>query len=392
MCLTNGLNCGMIFVYSGLNFQSPLAQWRLTSQDVAPSFLSSIGEVRFIGISFLRIGFVLLAAFLGYHLGAPQIANVEFPWLGMTIGITLAAGIIAIERGAQKIPPKILLGGLLGLIVSLLLGHLLTISLLTIPLIGDPDNITLHGLVHAGLAYIGMVLGARKGAEFDLNEYKKLFRGEAKEENPKLLDTSVIIDGRVADICETGFLEGTLIIPQFVLRELQQIADSSDPIKRNRGRRGLDILQRIQRSADVHVKILEQDFPKIRDVDSKLVVLGKELGAKILTNDFNLNKVAELQGVPVLNVNQLANAVRPVVLPGELMSVHILKEGKEYGQGVAYLDDGTMVVVDSARKYVGKNVDVAVTSVLQTTAGRMIFTRLKDDFEREESLESKVGR
>jgi uncharacterized protein YacL len=237
-----------------------------------------------------------------------------------------------------------------------------------------------------------VVLGARKGAEFDLNEYKKLFRGELKEENSKLLDTSVIIDGRVADICETGFLEGTLIIPQFVLRELQQIADSSDPIKRNRGRRGLDILQRIQRSVDVHVKILEQDFPKIRDVDSKLVALGKQLGAKILTNDFNLNKVAELQGVPVLNVNQLANAVRPVVLPGELMNVHILKEGKEYGQGVAYLDDGTMVVVDSARKYVGRNVDVAVTSVLQTTAGRMIFTRLKDDFEREEGLESKVGR
>jgi uncharacterized protein YacL len=356
------------------------------------TLLSSIGEVRFIGIGFLRIGFVLLAAFLGYHLGAPQIANAEFPWLGMMIGITLAAGTIAIERGAQKIPPKVLIGGLLGLIVSLLLGHLFTISLLTIPLIGDPDNIALHGLVHAGLAYIGMLLGARKGAEFDLNEYKKLFRGEAKEENPKLLDTSVIIDGRVADISETGFLEGTLIIPQFVLHELQQIADSSDPIKRNRGRRGLDILQRIQRNMDVHVKILEQDFPKIRDVDSKLVALGKELGAKILTNDFNLNKVAELQGVPVLNVNQLANAVRPVVLPGELMNVHILKEGKEYGQGVAYLDDGTMVVVDSARKYVGKNVDVAVTSVLQTTAGRMIFTRLRDDFEREESLESRVGR
>jgi uncharacterized protein YacL len=340
----------------------------------------------------LRIGFVLLAAFLGYRLGAPKIADVEFPWFGTTIGIALAAGIIAIERGAQKIPPKVLLGGLLGLTVSLLLGHLVTMSLLTIPLIGDSDDIALRGLVHAGLAYIGMVLGARKGAAFDLTEYKKLFRGEAKEENPKLLDTSVIIDGRVADICETGFLEGTLIIPQFVLRELQQIADSSDPIKRNRGRRGLDILQRIQRSVDVHVKIIEQDFPKIRDVDSKLVALGKQLGAKILTNDFNLNKVAELQGVPVLNVNQLTNAVRPVVLPGELMHVHILKEGKEYGQGVAYLDDGTMVVVDSARKYVGKSVDVAVTSVLQTTAGRMIFTRLKDDLEREDSLESKVGR
>jgi uncharacterized protein YacL len=267
--------------------------------------------VKFIGISLLRIGFVLLAAFLGYHLGAPQIADIESPWLGLTIGITLAAGIIAIERAAQKIPPKALLGGLLGLIVSLLLGHLLTMSVLTIPLVGDPDNIALRGLVHAALAYIGVVLGARKGAGFDLSEYEKLFRGEAKEENPKLLDTSVIIDGRVADICETGFLEGTLIIPQFVLRELQQIADSSDPIKRNRGRRGLDILQRIQRSVDVHVKILEQDFPKIRDVDSKLVALGKQLGAKILTNDFNLNKVAELQGVPVLNVNQLASCRRP---------------------------------------------------------------------------------
>ncbi len=351
-----------------------------------------IEEVRFIGIGLLRFAFILLATFLGYHLGIPQVANEEFPWLGMAIGITLAVGIIAIERAAREIPPKVLLGGLLGLIVSLLLGHLLTMSLLTIPIIGGLDGFALRGLVHAALAYIGVVLGARKGAEFDLNEYKKLFKGETKEENPKLLDTSVIIDGRVADICETGFLEGTLIIPQFVLRELQQIADSSDPIKRNRGRRGLDILQRIQRSMEVHVKIFDQDFPKIRDVDSKLVALGKQLAAKILTNDFNLNKVAELQGVPVLNINQLANAVRPVVLPGELMNVHILKEGKEYGQGVAYLDDGTMVVVDSARKYVGRHVDVAVTSVLQTTAGRMIFTRLKDDFEREESLESKVGR
>jgi uncharacterized protein YacL len=340
----------------------------------------------------LRLGFVLLAAFLGYHLGGPHFANVEFPWLGTAIGIVLAAIIIAIERGIREIPPKVLLGGVLGLTVSLLLGHLLTMSLLTIPFFADPVNIAWRGLVHAGLGYIGMVLGARKGAAFDWSEYKRLFRGEVKAENPKLLDTSVIIDGRVADICDTSFLEGTLIIPQFVLRELQQIADSSDPIKRNRGRRGLDILQRIQRSVDVHVKISEQDFPKIRDVDSKLVALGKELGAKILTNDFNLHKVAELQGVPVLNVNQLANAVRPVVLPGELMHVHILKEGKEYGQGVAYLDDGTMVVVDSARRYVGKSVDVAVTSVLQTTAGRMIFTRLKDEFEREENLESKVGR
>ncbi len=302
----------------------------------------------------LRFGFVLLAVFLGYHIGVPPLAAEWFPWLGIAVGLVLAGGIIALERAAREIPPKVLLGGLLGLIVSLLLAHLLTTSLLIIPFNGGLDSVAVRGLMHAGLAYIGVVLGARKGAEFDLNEYKKLFRGETKEENPKILDTSVIIDGRVADICETG--------------------------------------QRIQRNVDVDVKILEQDFPRIRDVDSKLVALGKQLGGKILTNDFNLNKVAELQGVRVLNVNQLANAVKPVVLPGELMNVHILKEGKEYGQGVAYLDDGTMVVVDSARKYVGKNVEVAVTSVLQTTAGRMIFTRLKDDVEREENLESKVGR
>ncbi|RMF83656.1 MAG: TRAM domain-containing protein, partial [Nitrospinota bacterium] len=173
---------------------------------------------------------------------------------------------------------------------------------------------------------------------------------------------------------------------------LQQIADSSDSLKRNRGRRGLEVLQRIQRNADVNVQIIDQDFPKIRDVDAKLVALGKMLNGKVLTNDFNLNKVAELQGVPVLNINQLANAVKPVVLPGESMSVYLLKEGKEYGQGVAYLDDGTMVVVDNAKKYLGRTVEVTVTSVLQTTAGRMIFARLREELEREEGFQtSKVG-
>jgi uncharacterized protein YacL len=207
--------------------------------------------------------------------------------------------------------------------------------------------------------------------------------------SPKILDTSVIIDGRIADICETGFLEGPLIVPQFVLKELQHIAGSADSIKRNRGRRGLDILQRIQKNVDMTVHIVDHDFPKIREVDAKLVALGKVLKGKVLTNDFNLNKVAELQGVPVLNVNQLANAVKPVVLPGEVMNVYIMKEGKEYGQGVAYLEDGTMVVVDNARRHVGKNIDVAVTSVLQTTAGRMIFTRLKEEHEREVAVEER---
>ena len=191
----------------------------------------------------------------------------------------------------------------------------------------------------------------------------------------KVLDTSVIIDGRVADVCETGFLEGTLIVPQFVLRELQQIADSSDVLKRNRGKRGFDVLQRLQRMAKVTVRIHDQDFPQIREVDRKLIELAKTLGGKVVTNDYNLNKVAELSGVPVLNINELSSAIKPVVLPGELMHLHVLKEGKEAGQGVAYLDDGTMVVVDHGKKYIGQMLDVTVTSVLQTTAGRMIFAR-----------------
>jgi uncharacterized protein YacL len=183
----------------------------------------------------------------------------------------------------------------------------------------------------------------------------------------------VIIDGRIADIAETGFLDGMIVIPQFVLRELQLVADSADSLKRNRGRRGLDILQRLQKGASVQIQIVEDDFPAVREVDLKLIELAKLYEGKIITNDFNLNKVAQLQGVEVLNINELANSLKPIVLPGEIMKVFVLKEGKEYNQGVAYLDDGTMVVVDNARKMIGKTVDISVTSVLQTTAGKMIF-------------------
>ena len=190
-----------------------------------------------------------------------------------------------------------------------------------------------------------------------------------------MLDTSVIIDGRIADICETGFLDGTLVVPQFVLRELQQVADSSDSLKRNRGRRGLDILQRVQKMAHVQVQIVETDFPEVREVDLKLIELAKRLSGKIVTNDFNLNKVAQLRGVAVLNINELANSLKPVVLPGEVLRVFVLKEGKESGQGVAYLDDGTMVVVDQGKRAIGRTIEVTVTSVLQTTAGKMIFCR-----------------
>lgn len=192
-----------------------------------------------------------------------------------------------------------------------------------------------------------------------------------------ILDTSVIIDGRIADICRTGFLEGTLVVPEFVLEELQHIADSADVLKRNRGRRGLDILQHIQKDAHVHVEIYEAMLEEIAEVDSKLIKLAKTLHAKVMTNDFNLNKVCELQGVSVLNINDLANALKPVVLPGEGIMIHVIKDGKEHGQGIAYLDDGTMIVVEGGREYMGAHVEVLVTSVLQTSAGRMIFAKPK---------------
>ena len=229
------------------------------------------------------------------------------------------------------------------------------------------------------MAYVGLIVGANKGDLLNLSALGGIFGGEKQGKKIyKILDTSVIIDGRIADIAETGFLDGILVLPQFVLRELQLVADSADSLKRNRGRRGLDVMQRIQKMASVTVQIVEDDFPSIREVDLKLIELAKLYEAKIVTNDFNLNKVAQLQGVEVLNINELANALKPIVLPGELMKVFILKEGKEYNQGVAYLDDGTMVVVDNARKAIGKTIEISVTSVLQTTAGKMIFGKFDE--------------
>lgn len=194
----------------------------------------------------------------------------------------------------------------------------------------------------------------------------------------KILDTSSIIDGRIADLCKTGFLEGVLIIPNFVLNELQKIADSSDPLRRNRGRRGLDILNKIQKENQVAVRIFDMDYEDLSEVDTKLLRLARELEAKVVTNDFNLNKVAELYGVEVLNINELSNAIKPVVLPGEEMAVHVLRDGKEYGQGIGYLEDGTMIVVEGGKNYIGLNIEILVTSVLQTSAGRMIFAKPKE--------------
>jgi uncharacterized protein YacL len=233
----------------------------------------------------------------------------------------------------------------------------------------------LHSVAMIALPYLGLVLGAKHGEWLEPARLIGLFCPAGPEHRYKILDTSVIIDGRIAEVCEAGFVEGTLVIPQFVLKELQLVADSADSLKRNRGRRGLDLLQKIQKMSGVDVMISELDFPKILEVDLNLIELALTLRGKIVTNDFNLNKVAQLRGVEVLNVNELANTLKPIVLPGEIMRVFILKEGKECNQGVAYLDDGTMVVVDNARKMIGRTIDIVVTSVLPTTAGKMIFAR-----------------
>jgi len=321
-----------------------------------------------------RVILLILAGVGGVALG--PVFGVAQPWPLLALsGLLIGGLVLLLEWGVGRLPLERLfwgaLGGLAGLATGLGVGTALT------TLVPAPGAV--RGLLAFFLGYVGAAVLLRKAEELEGLSEKLFPKVRARGEAHKILDTSVIIEGRIADICETGFLEGTLIVPQFVLRELQQIADSSDSLRRTRGKRGFDVLQRIQRIPKVKVLIHDLDFPHIRDVDRKLIEVARALGGKIITNDYNLNKVAELSGVPVLNINELANALKPVVLPGELMHVHVLKEGKESGQGVAYLDDGTMVVVDQGKKYLGQTVDVLVTSVLQTTAGRMIFTRPKEE-------------
>lgn len=325
----------------------------------------------------LRLAVLLLFAFSGYIIGIKY----NFGIYGVLTGSFLGLIAIATEIIFKKIDFGAIIGGLLGISCGLLFAYLLMLPLK--PILGEDIGVISFWVV-AVFSYGGLLLGLSKGKGITIAGIFRLFSGQGIEENLKILDTSVIIDGRIADVCETGFLEGVFILPQFILQELQHIADAADPMKRARGRRGLDILHKIQKMSRITVKIVDEDFPKIKEVDAKLVALAKLLNAKVVTNDFNLNKVAELQGVSVLNINELASSLKPVVLPGETMKVFILKEGKEYNQGVAYLDDGTMVVVENARRLIGKNADVTVTSVLQTTAGRMIFSRPKEEYEREE--------
>jgi uncharacterized protein YacL len=313
------------------------------------------------------VGAVAYSAFLLRPIDPHPLINVVF---GLGLGVLS----VFFEWTLRQTPVTHMLGALLGGGIGLLLAKGIGAALFWVDH-GDQRVAFLHSFVLLLFPYLGVVIGGRKGEWLEPSRLVTLFRAAGPERHYKILDTSVIIDGRIADLCDTGFMDGTLVIPQFVLKELQLVADSSDSMKRNRGRRGLDILQKVQKMTGVEVVISDVDFPEVREVDLKLIELARTLSGKIVTNDFNLNKVAQLRGVDVLNINELANALKPVVLPGEIMKVFILKEGKEYNQGVAYLDDGTMVVVDNARKMISKTIDIVVTSVLQTTAGKMIFGR-----------------
>jgi uncharacterized protein YacL len=319
----------------------------------------------------LFVSAVAYCAFLLRPVGGGALTNVAF-------ACVIAGLFIYLEHRLRETSLANVIGAIVGGAAGLLAARMIGSALFWADT-GDARVAFLHSLVLLVLPYIGLVLGGKSGEWLEPERVMSIFRPRTTPQRRyRILDTSVIIDGRIADICETGFVDGTLVVPQFVLKELQQVADSADSLRRNRGRRGLDILQRIQKMSGLDVIVSDADFPDQKEVDLKLIELARQLSGKIVTNDFNLNKVAQLRGVEVLNINELANSLKPVVLPGETMKVFILKEGKEYNQGVAYLDDGTMVVVDNARSMIGKTIDVVVTSVLQTTAGKMIFGRFID--------------
>ncbi|MEK6759069.1 MAG: PIN domain-containing protein [Deltaproteobacteria bacterium] len=336
----------------------------------------------------MRILLVVFASASGYFI--LNIVDEKLALVGLISGILIAVLAIVFEERVKRTPLRIVLGGAFGLITGLTVANLLTYPLM--PKFNNDRYLELLAYLFTNsiIGYLGLSIGMKKGDEFDGFSGSQLFKGASSENKaeekpsrmPLIIDTSVIIDGRVAEICETGFLDNTIIVPQFVLQELQYIADSPDPMKRVRGKRGLDVLKSVQANDKVSVVITDKDFPDVKEVDSKLVSLAREMSGKILTNDSNLNKIAELRGVPVLNINKLATALKPVVLPGEIMHILVLKEGKEHGQGVGYLEDGTMVVIDNAREHLGKSIDVSITSVLQTTGGRMIFSKARDEMKK----------
>jgi uncharacterized protein YacL len=337
--------------------------------------------------------FGILGAYFGYTIGnytdqSPEIAAILLGLVGMLAGLILtpyftSRPVRSIRRTLLSVSSQTLASGLTGLVVGLIIAALLTFPLSLLP---APFGKILPFVGVLVFGYFGIAIFVMR--QTDLSSLVKFTPGRSGEDTSAasqpsyrtiLLDTSVIIDGRIADIARTGFLVGTLLIPRFVLNELQFIADSSDNLRRQRGRRGIEVISQLQKDTSTPLRISDMDVEGVREVDDKLVVLARQLRCPILTNDYNLNRIAELQGVSVLNVNELANAVKLVFLPGESMEVNVIQEGKESGQGVGYLDDGTMVVVEDGRNYLNKKIDVTVTKVLQTAAGRMIFGRLEKE-------------
>ncbi|MBU0633674.1 MAG: TRAM domain-containing protein [Candidatus Omnitrophica bacterium] len=330
-------------------------------------------------IFFVRSFFILISMLVGYQIGALLFEKeISGAVGGLIAGFIVSGVIILIERGMRRISVRGLSSAVFGLIFGLLAAKLLTDAVMLLP-VDEATARTTRVVFTLVLCYLGMIIAIRGRDEFNLIIPYVKFQRQDQCQQAIILDTSVIIDGRIIDIAQTNFLEGRFIIPRFVLKELQQIADSSDPLKRNRGRRGLDILNKMQKTNHIVLRIHDEDFPEISDVDAKLLKLAKVLDAKIFTNDFNLNKVAELEGISVLNINELANALKQIVLPGEVLEVKVVKDGKEHDQGIAYLEDGTMVVVEDARRLIGQILNVSVTSVLQTSAGRMIFGKILND-------------
>ncbi|MBI5562733.1 MAG: TRAM domain-containing protein [Deltaproteobacteria bacterium] len=340
----------------------------------------------------MRTLLVIFASASGYFIILPL--GKRLALVGLVSGFLIAVAALIFEDRVKKTPLRIVAGGAIGLITGLVAANLLAYPLTLF--FGNNSYLELAAYLFANsvVGYLGLTIGMKKGDEFDPSRLLvRLFKDVQAPApglavagrtalSPIVIDTSVIIDGRIAEVCDTGFIEGGIVVPQFVLQELQYIADSPDGVKRARGRRGLDILKQLQQNAKIEVSITERDFPAIKEVDAKLVALAKELRGKVLTNDGNLHRVAELQDVPVLNMNKLAAAMKPAAMPGEVMNIIVLKEGREHGQGVGYLEDGTMVVIDNAREFLGKAVNVSITSVLQTAGGRMIFSKLKDELKR----------
>jgi uncharacterized protein YacL len=326
------------------------------------------------GVFIFRLLVIATISAAGYFFPPFQVSA----YYGLLAGFLLSVLIIYLETRIRKSQFKVIWSSTLGTFAGVLIGWGLGSIYQSITQ-EDLTTTFIRIFFLVIMPYIGFLVGTRKFEWLDPTYLTRFFKQENTGRSHKILDTSVIIDGRISDICDTAFIDGDLVVPQFILKELQLVADSADSVKRQRGRRGLDVLDQLQKSSRISVVITELDYPEIKDVDSKLIELAKHMDAKIITNDFNLNKIAQLQGVAVLNINELANALKPVVLPGEMINVFILKEGKEKDQGVAYLDDGTMVVVDNSRKMIGQNVEITVTSVLQTTVGKMIFGRYNEE-------------